>query len=305
MNKDKIRNSFWGEFLISCLHIVECKVLPKVMDDETAVKKFFKKKAGYDLNLDNPRTYSEKLNWYKLNARNPLMAQCADKVAVREYVTEKGYGDMLNEIYGVYDKVSEIDIDALPEQFVLKAAHGSHMNLIVTDKSKINWRQQKMLMSTWLKQDIYWSGREWVYKDLPKRIVAEKYLEDESGELKDYKFFCFNGKAEYMEYDTGRFCGIHYRNFYDENMKFVPIDDGCPNDETISLPISKEQFDKMKSIANDLSQPFLFARIDFYSLGDKLLFGEITFFDSGGFEFFNPKEYDYEFSKNWELIKNP
>ena len=278
--------------------------MPKIYDDETAVKKFFKKKAGYELNLDNPQTFSEKMNWYKLNDRNPLMAKCADKVAVRDYIKEKGYGDMLNEIYGVYNKVSEINIDALPDKFVLKATHGSHMNVIVTDKSKVNWRQQKMLMKTWLKQDIYWPGREWVYKDLPRRIVAEKYLEDDSGELKDYKFFCFNGKVEYMEYDTGRFNGVHYRNFYDKNMRFQSFDDGCPNNILIELPLTKEQFENMKIVAENLAKPFSFLRVDFYFLENKTYFGELTFFDSGGFEMFNPEEFNVIFCESWRLKNN-
>lgn len=301
MNKDAIRHTFIGQFLISCLHIVECKLMPKLMDDETAVKKMFREKAGYELDLSNPQTFSEKLNWYKLNDRNPLMAKCADKIAVREYITEKGYGDMLNEIYGVYDRVSDIDIDALPEQFVLKAAHGSHMNVIVTDKKAVNWTQQKLLMRTWLKQDIYWSGREWVYKDLPKRIVAEKYIEDETGELKDYKFFCYNGVPTYLEFDIGRFNGTHFRNYYDMDMNFVPISDSCQSDSNIHLPFDNTVFEKMKSVAAALSEPFHFVRVDLYYSDHKIYFGELTFFDGGGFQFFQPKEFDIKFSEQWNI----
>lgn len=302
MNKDAIRHTFIGQFLISCLHIAECKLMPKLMDDETAVKKMFREKAGYELDLSNPQTFSEKLNWYKLNDRNPLMAKCADKIAVREYLTEKGYGDMLNEIYGVYDKVGDIDIDKLPEQFVLKAAHGSHMNVIVTDKKAVNWTQQKLLMRTWLKQDIYWSGREWVYKDLPKRILAEKYLEDETGELRDYKFFCFNGVPRYMEMDFGRFTDTPHRNFYNSELEFQFFDDGTPYDEQEPHLLSADCFNAMKTIAADIAKDFpQFVRVDFYSSRGKIYIGELTFFDSGGFEFFEPKEFDIKFSEQWNI----
>ena len=301
MNKDKIRHTFIGKYLLSCLHVIECKIMPRIYDDETAVKKFFKKKTGYELNLDNPQTFSEKMNWYKLNGRNPLMAKCADKVAVRDYIKEKGYGDMLNEIYGVYDKVSEIDIDALPDKFVLKAAHGSHMNVIVTDKNKVNWRQQKMLMSTWLKQDIYWPGREWVYKDLPRRIVAEKYLEDNSGELKDYKFFCFNGKPCYLQYDVGRYNGNHYRNYYDMDWNFINVRDDTQSNSEIPLEIDEIELLKMKEISKDLSNPFQMVRVDFYFCNNRIYFGELTFFHNGGIGYFNPAEFDCVLGEKWIL----
>lgn len=299
MNINAIKHTFIGQYLISWLHVAECRIMPLLVDDETAVKKAFRKKMGFEPDLEHPKQYSEKLNRYKLTVRDPLMAKCADKISVRDYITEKGFGDMLNEIYGVYDRVRDIDIDALPDKFVLKAAHGSHMNVIVTDKSKINWRQQKMLMSTWLKQDIAWSGREWVYKDLPKRILAEKYLEDETGELRDYKFFCFNGKPEYMEYDVGRFKDVHYRNFYDSDMNFLELSDGCVTNPDIPLPFGRETYEEMKRIAQVLAEPFGFVRVDFYCLGGKMFIGELTFFDSGGFEAFEPSEYNYIFSENW------
>lgn len=304
MNKDAIRHTFIGQLMISCLHIAECKIMPMLLDDETAVRKMFRKKAGYELNLENPQTFSEKLNWYKLNDRNPLMAKCADKIAVREYLTEKGYGDMLNEIFGVYDKVSDIDIDALPEQFVLKAAHGSHMNVIVTDKKAVNWTQQKLLMRTWLKQNIYWSGREWVYKDLPKRILAEKYLEDETGELRDYKFFCFNGVPRYMQMDFGRFTGKQQRNYYDMQLQWIDIFDGIPSDKNEPCSLSEDTFFAMKTIAADIAKDFSqFVRIDFYALRGKIYIGELTFFDGGGFVFFEPKEINVVFAENWDITK--
>ena len=301
--KSKFRKSFLGKYLISELHCFESWLVPKLVSDEKAVLKFYKKSAGKDLNLENPITLSEKLNWYKLNGRIPLMQQCADKVAMREYVTEKGYGDCLNEIHGVYTRVKDIDIDTLPEKFALKAAHGSHMNIIVTDKTKENWKQHKMMMSTWLRQNIAWGGREWVYKDMPRRIVAEKYLEDASGELRDYKFFCFNGKPTYMQYDSGRYHGKHLRNYYDMDMNFIPVRDDVPSGESNKPEISNEIFEKMKKMAADLAEPFQHVRVDFYMVNNKIYVGELTFFHNGGITWFDPPEYDEIFGKNWELKK--
>lgn len=303
--KQKIKKSFWGEYLISLYHCAMCRIMPKLIDDEKAVKKFYKKKCGKELDLDNPKTFSEKINWYKLNDKNPLMAKCADKVAVREYIEEKGYGDCLNEVYGVFDNVDDIDIDSLPNQFVIKAAHGSHMNYIVKDKKFFDWKHAKKMMKTWLKQDIYWSGREWVYKDIPKRIIVEKYLEDSKNDLKDYKFFCFNGKPEYLEFDAGRYCGIHYRHFYNMEKSLLPFYDNdiLPQLESMPFPLKPDIFEKMKRMCINLSEPFQHVRVDFYSVEDRIFFGELTFFDGGGSTFFTPEEWNYKFSENWNICK--
>lgn len=304
--KDKIRNNFWGNYLISISHCVRCKIEPALISDEKAVKKYYKKKSGKELNLNNPQTFSEKLNWYKLNDRNPLMAQCADKVAVREYVTEKGYADCLNEVYGVYDRVQDIDYDSLPNRFVIKAAHGSHMNYIVKDKKTFDWKHAKKMMKTWLHQDIYWSGREWVYKDIPKRIIIEKYLEDETGELRDFKFFCFDGKPYYMQTDIGRNNGIHYRNYYDITKSVIDCCDNArlPNNKDIPFPIDTKIFNEMVLMCENLAKPFSHVRVDYYLVEGKIYFGELTFFDGGGSTFFYPEQWNYKFSEKWIIKSN-
>ena len=299
--KDIIRNNYWGKYFISCYHCIMCKLMPLLVTDEKAVKKFYKVTTGKELDLNNPQTFSEKMNWYKLNGRMPLMAQCADKVAVRDYIIEKGYSECLNEIIGIYNRVQDIDYNSLPDQFVIKAAHGSHMNYIVKDKSSFDWKRAKRMMKTWLHQDIYWSGREWVYKDIPKRIIIEKYLEDETEELRDYKFFCFNGKPKYLQIDVGR-NAVHYRNYYDMSFAFLHLRDDVPSDERIvhEKPV---MFDEMKKIAADLASPFQMARVDFYQVNNKVYFGEITFFHNGGITWFLPEEYDLVFGRNWKLVE--
>lgn len=298
--KSAIKKNFWGNYLISISHCVRCKIEPALISDEKAVKKYYKKKSGKELNLNNPQTFSEKLNWYKLNDRNPLMAQCADKVAVREYVTEKGHADCLNEVYGVYDRVQDIDYDSLPNQFVIKAAHGSHMNYIVKDKSTFDWKHAKKMMKTWLHQDIYWSGREWVYRNIPKRIIIEKYLEDETGELRDYKFFCFNGKPQFMQLEVGRYTAFNTRNFYDVEWNLLPFGKEIPHNPDIVVE-KPHMFDEMIDLATILCKPFQFVRVDLYQANNKMYFGELTFFPAGGASDFVPSEYDNIVGNMWKL----
>lgn len=301
--KEQIKRFFLGEYLISNLHCFESWLFPLLISDEVAVRRYYRKITKKELNLENPSGFTEKLNWYKLNGRLPLMQTCADKVAVREYVSSKGFKENLNKVYAVCNGVKELDIDSYPERFVIKASHGSHMNLIVKNKENINWFKEKLMMSSWLRQNIYWGGREWVYKDIPRRLIVEKYLEDESGELRDYKIFCFNGKPYYLQYDVGRFSEKHTRNYYDMNKQFIPIHDDLFPDETIDFPLSDNQFNQMKEMAKVLAEPFQFVRVDFYLVNQKIYFGELTFFHNGGVSWFSPEEYDKIWGEHWILRK--
>lgn len=300
--KNKIRNNFLGAYCISLLHCVESVIVPKFINDEEAVLKDYKKISGKVLNLNNPKTFSEKNNWYKLNDRNPLMQQCADKVEVRSYVKSKGYEDSLNELIGVYDKVSAIDFSSLPDRFVMKASHGSHMNYIVDNKSTFNFSRAKKMVRTWLHQNIYWSRREWVYKDLKKRIIVEKYLEDTTGGLADYKFYCFNGKPAFLQYNSNRFSKDIVQNFYDLDWNLLPFGKSIPFNPNviINMPVA---FDKMVEMATSLCEPFQFVRVDLYEVNDKVCFGELTFFPAGGTPDFIPDEYDKIVGNMWELKK--
>lgn len=299
--KDVLRKHWLFRFGISEYHCLMSWIAPRLVPDEKAIKKYFKKFSGKELDLNNPVTFSEKLNWYKLNDKNPLKTKCVDKYAVREYVKEKGYEETLNEVYSIYKNAYQINIGALPDQFVLKATHGSHMNLIVKDKSKVNWVCEKIMMQSWLNQNIYWSGREWPYKNVHRRIIAEKYLEDRTGELRDYKFFCFNGIPKYIDVDVNRFSG-HFRNFYDTEWKFLPMTSCVSNNPDVVLE-KPECFEKMLEMAGRLSEPFQFARIDLYESKGKVFFGEITFFPDGGNPGY-PKEWDEKWGNCWELIKS-
>lgn len=293
--------SFWLAYGISLYHCCMSWAMPRLVSDRHAIIKYYKKKsAGRKVDLDNPELFSEKLQWYKLNHRDRLMERVANKLTVREYITEVGYGHLLNDLYGVYTNVNDIDFDKLPNQFVLKGTHGSGFNIIVKDKSKLNRRQAKLMMKSWLKQHIAWSGREWVYEKMPRHIIAEKYLEDETGELRDYKFYCFNGKPTFMQLEVGRGTTHNTRNFYDMDWKLMPFGKELPHNPNLHVPIPA-MFDEMKKIAEDLCRPFQYVRVDLYQVGGRVYFGELTFFPAGGAPDFVPAEYDAIVGKMWKL----
>ena len=157
-----------------------------------------------------------------------------------------------------------------------------------------------MLMRSWLKQDTSWSGREWVYKDMPRSIVIEKYLEDETGELRDYKFFCFNGQPRFMQLEVGRNTAHNTRNFYDMDWKLMPFGKELPHNPNLNVP-KPTLFDEMKKIAENLCKPFQFVRVDLYQANGKVFFGELTFFPAGGAPDFVPDQYDEIVGDMWEL----
>ena len=296
-----IKKSFPAQLSISILHCLESWILPKIFSDKKAIIRYYKQKSGGRLpNIEKPLRFSEKLQWYKLNGRLPIMQVCADKYAVRQYLHGLGYDELLNELYDVYENVSDIDLNWLPNQFVLKAAHGSGQNIIVKDKKKVNWFTAKLMMWTWMHQHIAWSGREWVYETMPRRIIAEKFLQDETGELRDYKFFCFNGKPTYMQLEVGRYTSHNTRNFYDMNWNLMPFGKELPHNPDIHVE-KPLMFEKMKEIAADLSKPFQFVRVDLYQVNGKIYFGELTFFPAGGAPDFVPDEYDEIVGSHWIL----
>lgn len=271
------------------------------MNDRRAVVRHYKKYSGGKTpELERPVLFSEKLQWYKLHDHNPLMPVVANKFTVREYIRRRGYASMLNEVYGVYDKVSDIDFDALPEKFVLKGTHGSGFNIIVRHKSSMPLLKTRLMLWSWLHQDIAWSGREWVYKDMPRHIMVERYLDSGGGDLPDYKFYCFNGRPRIMQLEIGRDTDGNIRNFYDMDWNLMPFGKAMPHRADIEIPRPGE-FDEMKRIATDLAKPFQYVRVDFYLVDGKIYFGELTFFPAGGAPDFIPSQYDRIVGDMWSL----
>ena len=293
---------FCLSYAISLYHCGMSIVMPRMVSDRKAIVRYYKKLTGGKApDLDNPVLFSEKLQWYKINHRDPLMERVANKYTVRGYLEEVGYGHLLNDIYGIYTDVDDIDFDKLPDQFVIKGTHGSGFNIIVKDKSMLNRRQARLMMKSWLRQHIAWSGREWVYEKMPRHIIVEKYLEDETGELRDYKFYCFNGKPAFMQLEVGRATDHNTRNFYDMDWKLMPFGKSLPHNPDLNVPVPV-MFDEMKKIAEDLCQPFQYVRVDLYQVGGKIYFGELTFYPAGGAPDFIPSHYDAEVGKMWTLI---
>lgn len=277
--------------------------MPHIIGDRKAAVKHYADWAnGRKPDLENPERFSEKLVWYKLNGKKPLMEKVANKFTVREYIKEQGYDNLLNELMGVYTDVNDIDFNNLPDQFVLKGTHGSGFNIIVKDKSKLNIFQTRLMLKSWLNQDIYWSGREWVYKDMPRHIIVERYLDDGNGDLRDYKFYCFNGEPRIMQLEIGRGSKYNIRNFYDMDWNLMPFGKTIPHSPDV-LVDKPNKFEEMKEIARVLSKPFQYVRVDFYLVKDKIYFGELTFFPAGGVADFVPDNYDFEVGKLWKLEK--
>ncbi len=261
----------------------------------------FIRNTGYPLNLDNPQTFNEKIQWLKLYDHNPLMTICADKVAVRDYIKEKIGEEYLVPALGIYDKPEDIDFNKLPNRFVLKVNWGSGQNIIVKDKSTLDIEAAKTQLAEWMKPENnhYYDFLEWAYKDIKPKIIAEKYIEQIDGKLLDYKFFCFNGKALYMQIDVDRQTN-HMRSIYDMNFEKQNFSIKYPiYSETIKKP---KYFDKMKQLSELFAHDFSLLRVDWYEINNQLKVGELTFYSEGGQGCFEPKEWDYKLG---ELIELP
>lgn len=281
----------------TCEHYA--KMSPECYEEE--LKKWFKKVTGKECNLEEPKTYNEKLQWLKLHDSTKEKALLSDKYAVREWVKEKIGEEYLIPLLGVYDSFDEIDFDKLPNQFVLKANHGSGWNIIVKDKATFDKRTAKKKFDRWMKMDFsFYFGFQLHYQYIDRKIVAEKYLEN-NGELDDYKVMCFGGKAEYIWIDLGRY-EEHRRNIYDVNWKLVDMQMVYPN-ETKDVP-PPVNLHKMIKFAELMSQGFPHVRVDFYEVNKKLYFGEMTFTSTSGTKPFTPDSWDRKLGDMIELPKN-
>lgn len=266
-----------------------------ILPDKLFINLFYREAYGYFPNLNNPKTFDEKLQWYKLYYRVPLMTTLTDKYEVRLCLEDKGFAGILNELYGVYNSVDKIDFSKLPERFVIKATHGSGMNIICKDKESLNWETSRRLMNKWLKRNWYHFGREWSYKNIKPRLICEKYLENkEFDELIDYKFYCYNNKPEILFVCTGRFSpsGLKY-SAYDLDWNRISVYKGRPSsDIVVEKPVNLKA---MITIASELCQGFPFIRVDLYSVNEKIVFGELTFYPDSGIVPFTPDKYNYFF----------
>ena len=263
-----------------------------ILPDTVFLKAIYRLTIHKKLNIKNPKSFNEKMQWLKLNDRRPKYITMADKHAVKEYVSNIIGSDYIIPTLGIWDSFDDIDFDQLPNKFVLKCTHDSGGILICKDKNLLNKSNAKALLERSLKTNYYYKGREWQYKDVPPKIIAEQFMETENDDLQDYKFMCFNGKVKCCLVCTDRNTGegVHM-SFLDNDWKIMPFKrPGCPPiKEDINKPYN---YEKMIELAERLSAGIPFVRVDFYEANKKIYFGELTFHPSGGFKKFEPEEWD-------------
>ncbi len=238
------------------------------------------------LNVKNPRTFNEKIMYLKIHPVIKNGEMLADKYRVRDFIAEKIGEQYLVPLFGVYDKVEDIDFNSLPEKFVLKSNHGSGWNIVCKNKQEINWKKACKKMEYWLTHTQYYVSREWQYRHCPRKIIGEQFLEYN---ITDYKFFCFNGEPRYIQIDTGRFTN-HHRAIMSTQWELMPFALGYAIPQEI--PQRPQQLEEMIRLAKILSEGTNFVRVDFYIHDNKVYFGEITLHPNGGCDYFSPNEYD-------------
>lgn len=270
------------------------------LKDETMLRIVFPLETKEKFDLKNPISYNQKLQWYKLKYRDPKMIKCVDKVLVREYVDSKGYGEILNGLYGVYQNPEKINFDELPNKFVLKVNNAMGTNIFVENKKNIDREKIRNQLKNWLNKTPLqvWFGKEWAYKHVEPKIICEEYIDAKGEELIDYKFHCFNGVPEIVQVsmDKGK---QHRINFYDSSWNYIHAEHIYPTKgDVLEKP---KKFDKMLEIAKDLAADFPHVRVDFYNIDEKIIFGELTFYTSAGFGSFKPNNLNIHMGDLFQL----
>ena len=271
------------------------------MPDKLYLSLMFRSKMGYWMNWKNPKTFNEKIQWLKVHDRNPLYTQLVDKYEVRKYIAKKIGEEYLIPLLGVWDNVEDIDFNKLPNQFVLKCTHDSGSVVICRDKAILDFNSLKKNLKNSLSTNYYYPSREWPYKNVKPRIIAEKYMEDPSGELRDFKFFCFNGAIKYIQVDYDRF-KEHHRNIYNTQWEQQPFSIQYPSKKDFSIKIPQE-INEMIKLSQVLSKEFPHIRVDLYNVSGRIFFGELTFYHGAGFEHFSPNIWDLKIGSSLIIKK--
>ena len=267
--------------------------------DKEYARKRFTNTFGYELNLSNPKTFNEKIQWIKLYWRPSYISELADKILVREFIEDKIGSEYLNPLIGTFSSYNSFfkKIETFPKEYVIKVNHGSGWNIFINNTKIFNNSKDRDIIKGWLKLNYYYRGREWCYKNIKPRIMVEKYIKpsfmEEYG-LLDFKIFCFSGNPLYVQVDFNR-DKYHARNIYDVEWNLLPLKIQFDN---LSITMSKPHFlDDMIQLCRIISKNIPFCRIDFYYT-EKIIFGEITFYPGNGFEKFSPQEFDKIFGKD-------
>ena len=276
------------------------------MSDKAFIKMKYRASMDKKLNLKNPKTYNEKLQWLKLYDRNPLYTKLVDKYEVKNIVADIVGDKYVIPTLGVWDRFDDIDFGALPDQFVLKCTHDSGGLVIVTDKSKFDLESAKKKIENALVTNFYKKSREWPYKNVPHRIIAEQFMIDNDlGELRDYKFFCFNGEPKYLFIASDRNkAGQEVKfDYFDIDFNRLPLRQAVHPNSTYLIE-RPQKYEEMIGLVSQLSKGIPQVRIDLYEVNGQVYFGEYTFFHHGGMVPFIPEEYDYIWGKQIILSNN-
>lgn len=268
------------------------------LPDEVFLRKYYKARFKKDINLDNPETYSEKLQWLKLHDHNPIYPTLVDKYRAKDYISKIIGEQYVVPLLGVWEKYDQIDFSKLPDQFVLKCNHDCGGIVICKDKTKFRLNDAKEKIENGLSKDYSDGLREWPYTKVKRCIIAEPYLEDEkTKELRDYKFFCFDGQVVLMFVATDRQNPKEETkfDFFDMDYNHLDLINGHCN--AASIPEKPENFELMKSLASKVSQGFPHMRVDFYEVNGKVYIGELTLYHWSGLVPFKPESWDYELGK--------
>ena len=273
-----------------------------LLPDSWVIRLVYYASLGRWPNVNKPKRFTEKLQWYKLNYRIPLMTQCADKYRVREYLESKGYGQFLPALYQVCSNIKEINFDSLPTAFAIKCNNGCGTNIFITDKAKMDLKAILAIGNSWHTVNTIAAGREWAYMNIVPKIIVEELLVSTDGtqrnDLNDYKVMCFNSKAKVIWVDVDR-RRDHRRNFYDLSWNQLKVISNFP---PADLPIPKPYgLEQMIAIAEDIAKDFPFVRVDFYSLNHKIYIGELTFYPWSGYVSYIPDSFDYELGNYFVL----
>lgn len=263
------------------------------LPDKIYIKLLYYIQFGKKIDLKAPKTYNEKLQWLKLYDRNPLYVKLVDKYEVKNYIKKSLGNEYVVPTIGVYKKFEEIDFSKLPQKFVIKCTHDSGGIVICKDKDTLDIEEARKKIKKSLNNNYYYHGREWPYKNVEPRIIIEELLEDKKNtDLKDYKFFCFNGKVKMLFIASNRHGkGETYFDFFDEKYNHLNFTNGHENAPV--MPKKPKNFELMKELAEKVSKNLNHARIDFYEVNEKIYFGEITFFHWSGLVPYEPEEWDY------------
>ena len=266
----------------SNIKTVAYKILNSLISDSLYTRLKFRKNLHRWPDLKNPRTFNEKLCWLKLHRREPEMSVMVDKAQAKDYVRDILGEEYIIPTFGLWERAEDIDFGLLPDRFVMKGTHDSGRVIICTDKNQLDFDRARQEMQQSLDRDFYAITREWPYKNVPHRIIAEQFIRQSDGGLTDYKFFCFNGHVDCVMVCIDRHLGKPKFYFFDRNWNFLRLNKrGVAAPEGFTLP-RPEGMERMFEIASILSKGQPFVRVDLYNVDGKIYFGELTFYPDGG-----------------------